>query len=305
MQPDAEILLERNLQNIRPGIILQALTLILTSVFISGCLDFQRSQNQIQDALKNKNVTEATIPFQTYKLNALAIGPVDGDPVLFIHGSPGSWDNYLDVISNLDHSLLIFFDRPGFGQSVPEISLPDLEMQANAARAVLRHFSSRPAILVGHSYGGPIALEMSLRFQEPIQALVLVGASVDPELERLRWYNHLTTFLEIMVPGALVRSNDEMIPLRNQLESQKRRIMASQSSLPSIYVLHGTEDDLVPVENVNYIYDVPGARSNLICVQLLSDQDHFIPWKHPGELADLIREAQDGTCTDPENYSRW
>tara|TARA_B100001939_G_scaffold224460_1_gene193240 strand:- start:71550 stop:72275 length:726 start_codon:yes stop_codon:yes gene_type:complete len=237
-------------------------------------------------------------------MEARAVGPSDAPPVLFIHGSPGSWDNYLDVIPNLPDLQLIFFDRPGFGGSQPLESLPNLKQQANAASQVLLHFSREPAIVVGHSYGGPIALEMALQSRTQVRALVLLGASVDPELEELRWYNYLTSALEFMIPGALVRSNDEMITVKQQLEIQKREILNPGSEpLPPIYVMHGTEDGLVPVENVNYIYEYPGAHSNLLCIHVLQDQNHFIPWNQPVMLARMIQAAVKGECSVSMDYS--
>ncbi len=266
-------------------------------------MDFQRSQQQIQAALDHRNVEQARIPYEEYTLEALAVGPRDGTPVLFIHGSPGSWDNYLDVIEGLPEFRLIFFDRPGFGNTKPLESLPDLKEQAGAARAVLDHFSNQPALVVGHSYGGPIALELGLQNSRHVRALILLGASVDPELEELRWYNYLTSVLEFMIPGALVRSNDEMLPLRNQLQAQKREIQSAEpDALPPIYVMHGSDDGLVPVENVNYIYDLPGSRSSLVCIQVLSNQDHFIPWKQPVKLAKMIQAAEKRSCSG-ELYS--
>src|SRR6478752_7744178 len=54
------------------------------------------------------------------KIFAAELGPVDGTPVLFIHGSPGSWRDSLDVLRDpllAERARLIAIDRPGFGGS--------------------------------------------------------------------------------------------------------------------------------------------------------------------------------------------
>ncbi|MCB1139320.1 MAG: alpha/beta hydrolase, partial [Leptospiraceae bacterium] len=245
------------------------------------------------------------------------VGPSDGRPVLFIHGSPGSWDNYLDVIDYLDSRkgsadsaqtdsateplLLIFYDRPGFSRTSPANPLPDLRLQAEAARAVLKHYSSRPAITVGHSYGGPVAVELALIAPEVVHSLVLVGASVDPSLEELRWYNYVAEALDFMLPTELVNSNEEMLPVKADLRKQKETL-AEAEKMPPVYMLHGTDDSLVPVENVNYVFSMLKGRSPFLCLRTLAGEDHFIPWTDAELLAATVRQAQTALCDSEYRY---
>ncbi|MCB1168987.1 MAG: alpha/beta hydrolase [Leptospiraceae bacterium] len=279
-----------------------------------SCIDFHRSKEQIHDALSGRQVQEATLPSGAYSIHTLAVGPSTGRPVLFIHGSPGSWDNYLDVIGYLDSSseptekegdseplLLIFYDRPGFSRTSPSRALPDLKGQAEAARTVLQHYSSRPAITVGHSYGGPVAMELALMAPEAVSSLVLIGASVDPSLEELRWYNYAAQALSPVLPTELVNSNEEMLPVKADLKKQEETLKEARK-MPPVYVLHGTDDSLVPVENVNYIYSMLKGRSPLLCIRTLRGEDHFIPWTDARLLAETVREAQSGRCEAEHSY---
>lgn len=283
--------------NLRAKLPIQVFSALLILAILNGCtIDFKRSSEQIEATLKDRTVRYKTIHFQDYAIDALSVGPADSQPVLFIHGSPGTWDNYLEVIPHLSEPLMIFYDRPGFGKTTPAVSLPDLKAQSEAALAVLDQFSSQKALVVGHSYGGPIALQIALDYPERTAAVLLLAASVDPELEELRWYNHLTSALAFIIPGELVRSNDEMIPLKEQLVHQRRSLQEKQS-FPPVYVMHGTDDSLVPVENVNYVYDQISPKANLRCLKVIESEDHFIPWTNPELLSDFIRQALQGRCS--------
>ena len=273
-----------------------------------SCVDFHRTPEQIRTALQGRQVQEKIVHSEEYAIHTIAIGEPGDPPVLFIHGSPGSWDNYLDVIPSrpLDQSLLIFYDRPGFGKSMPLNAMPDIRKQAKAALSVLQAYTDKPAIVVGHSYGGPVALQLALDHPDAVKASVLLGASVDPDLEELRWYNYAGDFLSFMIPGEMVRSNQEMFPMKTELTEQKKQILADDaqgSRGPALYVLHGTSDGLVPVENANFLYSYVGPISSLTCIELLPGEGHLIPWEHPDLLARMIGWARDGSCPQENAYN--
>ena len=76
---------------------------------------------------------------------------------MLLHGQPGSAADWLQVTGRLPaHLHAVAADRPGYGSS----QLPARGFAANA-RAVLDGLDSRSvkqAVLVGHSYGGGVAL---------------------------------------------------------------------------------------------------------------------------------------------------
>jgi pimeloyl-ACP methyl ester carboxylesterase len=97
-----------------------------------------------------------------------------GDPVLLVHGQPGlgsDWDAVADRLA--DHRLLIV-DRPGFGRSGDETL--SIEGNAEVLGELLTERDSGPATVVGHSYGGGVAILMAVRHPELVSGLVLVGS---------------------------------------------------------------------------------------------------------------------------------
>lgn len=99
----------------------------------------------------------------------------DGPPVLFVHGQPGLGADF-DPVARLlraDHRILQP-DRPGYGRSGGEA----LSMHDNALvlAELLREAGAAPATVVGHSYGGGIAILLAALRPDLVSALVLAGS---------------------------------------------------------------------------------------------------------------------------------
>jgi len=98
--------------------------------------------------------------------------------LVLLHGQPGLGADWEQVIAALpDHVEVIAPDRPGHGSS----TTPGGGLDINAA-AVIDELDERGidrAVLVGHSYGGGVALRVAATAQERVDGLVLL-ASVGP-----------------------------------------------------------------------------------------------------------------------------
>ncbi len=98
--------------------------------------------------------------------------------VVLLHGQPGSGSDWQQLADQLPRELHIAaLDRPGYGGSRKAAG-----GFAFNARAVLAELDARGverAVLVGHSYGGGVALSVAQLAPERVEALVLL-ASVGP-----------------------------------------------------------------------------------------------------------------------------
>jgi 2-hydroxy-6-oxonona-2,4-dienedioate hydrolase len=97
-----------------------------------------------------------------------------GQPVLFIHGAGGGFDQGLAVASGLfPRHQVIAPSRFGYlGTPLPQDASP--AAQADAHAALLDAISIRRAIVAGVSAGGPSAVEFALRHPERVAALILL-----------------------------------------------------------------------------------------------------------------------------------
>jgi len=103
---------------------------------------------------------------------------MDRHEVVLLHGQPGSGADWQQVIALLPPQLhAVPVDRPGYGTS----RQPAGGFACNA-RAVLAELDARGidrAVLVGHSYGGGVALSAARLAPGRVEAVVLL-ASVGP-----------------------------------------------------------------------------------------------------------------------------
>lgn len=116
----------------------------------------------------------------------------DGRPVILLHQTPRSWDEYRDVLPLLGRTRrAIAMDTVGFGDSAP---LPDgtdsIEAWASVVLELLDALGLDRIDLVGHHTGATVAIEVAGRAPERIRALVLSSAPLDDAETRAKKAAH-------------------------------------------------------------------------------------------------------------------
>lgn len=114
------------------------------------------------------------------------LGTGAGAPLLFINGGPG-YDHSFHHLSPVWEQLaasrrVVFFDQPGTGQSWPigpedSVSLAEV---IDSIEAIRKALDAPRLILVGHSWGGYVAMTYALRYPANVEAMILVD-SVAPK----------------------------------------------------------------------------------------------------------------------------
>jgi proline iminopeptidase len=141
-----------------------------------------------------------TIPIRDVSLFVQVYG--QGDPLLFMHGGPGlDHTDLLPLQPLADQFTLIFYDHRCNGRSeggpVESMTWENLTADAEALRQKLGF--KRWAVL-GHSFGGNLALEYALRYPSSLSRLILMNTGGDqwwvnqnaPELLAKRGYSAAT-----------------------------------------------------------------------------------------------------------------
>jgi pimeloyl-ACP methyl ester carboxylesterase len=111
----------------------------------------------------------------------------EGAAILGIHGTPSSALLWVDAARELgSRGRCIIYDRRGFARSERPglFEAVDLSDHIADAAALLDALSAAPAVVIGRSTGGEIALALAHRFPGTVKALVLLEPAVftvDPE----------------------------------------------------------------------------------------------------------------------------
>ncbi len=201
-----------------------------------------------------------------------------GEPVVFIHGAfiADTFRPLLAEPSLAGRYRLILYHRRGYAGSSRASGLVSVARQAADCRALLHHLGVERAHVVGHSYGGDVALQLALETPSVVHSLALlepglmVGASAQDYRESLargseryreagavvvvdeflqsRWPGYRAT-LERVLPGAFAQAVADAgtwfeYELPGQLgwrfgEAEARRIRQ-----PTLSVLGGESDAL-------------------------------------------------------------
>jgi pimeloyl-ACP methyl ester carboxylesterase len=97
-----------------------------------------------------------------------------GRPVLLLHQTPRSWDEYRDVIPILARERrVVAMDTIGYGESYKPSGRSDIEDYARGAVALLDGLAIASTAVVGHHTGAVIAMELAASHPERVERLVL------------------------------------------------------------------------------------------------------------------------------------
>lgn len=257
----------------------KALFLLICAIFLAGC-----SSEISDEELAQHNVIRGYAHASSgHMISYIQKGNSSGRRIIFVHGTPGSADGWLDTMAAgpADYDL-VAIDRPGFGKTKPGDAVTSLMVQAASIEPLLKTTNGLKPILVGHSLGGPIVAAAALLYEDRIGGLVIAAGALDPELEKTHPMQYVGAVPPIrwLLPRAIRNANSELMALKGELEDLEQQL--NSLSLP-IEIVHGTQDDLVPYENVAFM---EGHFQNVQRLQIdrLDGVNHFLPWNSADRL---------------------
>jgi pimeloyl-ACP methyl ester carboxylesterase len=106
-------------------------------------------------------------------------------PLVLIHGAGGNLAFWPPEVRRLPQAQVYALDLPGHGESAGP-SLASIDDYAAAVLAQMRAEQLAPALVVGHSMGGAVALAVARQAPERVQAMALIATGarlpVSPQL---------------------------------------------------------------------------------------------------------------------------
>lgn len=224
--------------------------------------------------------------------------------VVIITGTP-SWSEYwAPTIAGLPSNReLVVADRPGFAMSEPQEAVRDLATQADALSPMLNAREGQRVLLVGQSFGAPVATLMAERYADRVDALVLVSAYFGDRGPTARRMFGAGRLVHGLLPRDFRNSISEMVAQTDQLPAVWTALRGLEQ--PIVFV-HGDADTFVPIEADQRIANeyghtlisVPGGDHflNACCVpNLLAAMEQAI-----SEAEGRERVTPPGAAADPD-----
>src|SRR2546423_11087344 len=111
-------------------------------------------------------------------VNTIQLGREGTQPIVFVHGLSGCWQNWLEQLPPLaaEHRVGAL-DLPGFGHSPMPRGGISINGYARILDALLGELGIDAATVVGNSMGGFIGAELAISFPQRAERLVLVSAA--------------------------------------------------------------------------------------------------------------------------------
>lgn len=135
-------------------------------------------------------------------------GTGEDDTFVWLHGW-GHTHNSLSRLAQLFSSQgkHYLFDLPGFGKSAKLADGAGTLDYADDLAKELKSITDRPCILVGHSFGGRVAVQMAAHHGEQVKAIILIGGA---GLQRRRSITHKIRAFALRTLGMLARLCDSL-----------------------------------------------------------------------------------------------
>jgi pimeloyl-ACP methyl ester carboxylesterase len=235
-----------------------------------------------------------------------------GTPIVFLHGFPLDHTTWLPVARLLaDRARCVLPDIRGLGKSPVVGTETSIQLMAEDITRLMDRLEIPQAVVVGHSMGGYIALQLAHSFPDRVNGLVLVATrSETDEPEKIA--ARLTSRENVLKSGtaelvvsmtARLTDNQSLLPeIREVMKKTSPQGVAaaqfamayrndatpwlSEITLP-ILAVAGARDVIIPIESMRIL------SSRCYCGKFYSSAtaSHMIPIEEP----ELIARALDET----------
>lgn len=225
-------------------------------------------------------------------------------PVLFLHHAGGGAADWSDIVQKLGTwADPLALDLPGHGARLLEEPLRDLAAMASFAARCARERWGRPAVVVGYSMGGAVALQLALDHRETVGGLVLVSTAarlrvatalldlVREHFQELPQQMAAMGFAPSASPAVAARWLSAPWPASpaaavadfSACDACDLRPRLPELDLPAV-VMVGEQDLMTPVKRARELVDgMPRAR-----LRVFPDAGHLLIWERPAEVVEEI-----------------
>ena len=234
-------------------------------------------------------------------MNLIDMG--SGEPVIFIHGLSGCWQNWLEQLPLFarDHRV-IAVDLPGFGQSEMPAKEISITCYAEAIDELMEELDIETARIVGNSMGGFIGAELAIQHPERVERLVLVaaaGLSIESiRTDRKKGLRHRAENVVFFSLGHIA-SRSHQVALRPRLRHALLMLVAAHPAklpgpLAAQQVLGSGKPGFSDALEAMCRYPLRDRLEKIACPTLIiwGDKDILVPVKDAAIFEELIPDSR-------------
>ncbi len=216
--------------------------------------------------------------------------------LLFVHGAGGTGKNWIYQLEGIEGYNLMALDLPGHGRS-EGTATGSIIAYREFVWSFIQAFKLGPLVIVGHSMGGAIALELALAYPKALKGLIIVDSGarlrVNPLLlETLSRGKHPQGNVKFsysfnVSSDILEKAAEEMKGVPTEvyladftacnefnLMDRVRNIL-----LPAL-IICGQEDQMTPVKYSKYLHNELAHST----IALISDAGHMAMLEQPDQV---------------------
>lgn len=200
--------------------------------------------------------------------------------VVLIHGAPAnstSWTKLTRLLENYD---VVAVDRLGYGNSSPNA---ELSLAAHAAS--IEPLLIPGCIVVGHSYGAPVALRLAADYPDRIAGVVLVAGATDPDMNDTQWLRRTGDAIPGLLPRTWKNANLELLALTDENDAMRPLL---ERVTCKVAALHGTRDLVCPHDSTTAHLQRELVSAADIRVESIEKAGHNLHLSRTEEIAELI-----------------
>lgn len=196
--------------------------------------------------------------------------------LVFVHGTIGSSNDFNRYFTDslLQQKFnLITYDRIGYNYNDKNDVRESIAFEKEILKNVIKNLNPKKTIIVGYSYGGPIALALKEKVQKIILLAPAVYSKVEPTPWMINFYKSKIT--RWLIPPIWKQASKEKLSHKKDLQLFENNWNTTENSILSI---HGTSDWIVPMSNSVFLQNQFSPK--LFKLIKIENAGHGLLWSH-------------------------
>jgi pimeloyl-ACP methyl ester carboxylesterase len=245
-------------------------------------------------------ITEKQIIIQNRMVTYYVSPNVSAKPYLFLHGWGSNSTLWFNSLKNIiSEKYCLFVDLPGFGKSEIPAEPWNLAEYVNFVALFLKKLGLSKVELIGHSFGGSIAIKLALENPELVSRLILVdSAGVRSKNRRKTFIKSISQFIKPIFKIGFLQNvrrkiyhqiGSDYLELPLMHETYKKIISEDLSEILSSVkiptsIIWGSDDQATPLADA----ELMKRKISDSQLHIISHAGHFCFLDQPVKFADEL-----------------